>query len=186
MRKVVDLTGQTFGRLKVESLAEPNSMARRGAHWNCLCICGNRKTVHGTTLRRKQTTSCGCWRKDRMHQSKFGAKAPNLAAFMKLIHWAKSNADRRGITFSLTHEECRELFKSNCFYCGIEPHRMSRTAMGAIRYNGIDRVDSSKPYTPANCVAACSECNRAKRNMRLWDFLNMVARIYDFSLKGRI
>ena len=30
------------------------------------------------------------------------------------------------------------------------------------RYNGIDRVDSSKGYLPNNVVACCTTCNRMK------------------------
>lgn len=32
--------------------------------WECVCDCGNKCTVRGTCLKRGETKSCGCWRKE--------------------------------------------------------------------------------------------------------------------------
>ena len=55
--KLIDLTGQKFGRLTVISRAE--NKGKRAA-WNCLCECGNKIIVRGTNLQRGTTKSCGC------------------------------------------------------------------------------------------------------------------------------
>lgn len=55
--KLIDLTGQKFGRLTVISRAE--NRGERAA-WNCLCECGNKVVVRGTNLQRGTTKSCGC------------------------------------------------------------------------------------------------------------------------------
>jgi hypothetical protein len=62
MGRLVDLTGQKFGRLKVERRAE-NDKGRR-ARWLCWCDCGNRESVivTGYDLRTGHTHSCGCWK----------------------------------------------------------------------------------------------------------------------------
>lgn len=63
MGKLIDLTGQRFGRLTVVERAE-NKMSPNGtqkACWLCQCECGNRTVVIGQELRNGKTTSCGCF-----------------------------------------------------------------------------------------------------------------------------
>lgn len=67
MSNLKDLTGQKFGRLTVISRAENKGKATR---WNCLCDCGNEKIVYRTNLTRGLTTSCGCFRKEKLSQIK--------------------------------------------------------------------------------------------------------------------
>jgi hypothetical protein len=54
----IDLTGKTFGRLKV--LYDTGD--RRSGHvlWKCLCVCGRESVVSGNSLRDGSTRSCGC------------------------------------------------------------------------------------------------------------------------------
>lgn len=56
--KMIDLTGQRFGRLAVleRSLERPASRLR----WLCQCDCGNMKIVSAKALRNRDTRSCGC------------------------------------------------------------------------------------------------------------------------------
>lgn len=66
--KVVDLTGQRFGRLFVVARAEGRGSDTK-AYWLCRCDCGKETVVVGTDLRakgdrRKGVVSCGCWRSD--------------------------------------------------------------------------------------------------------------------------
>lgn len=61
MGKLVDITGQKFGKLKVEKFAYIKS---RSAYWLCECECGNKKIIKGTNLRTGETLSCGCLQKE--------------------------------------------------------------------------------------------------------------------------
>lgn len=57
--KVIDLTGQRFGRLVVlEQDFSPQK--RRDAFWLCECDCGNKKIIQGRHLRSGESKSCGC------------------------------------------------------------------------------------------------------------------------------
>lgn len=56
--KVEDLTGRLFGLLSVKNRA-PNSKSGT-TMWNCVCACGNKRTIHGTALRAGRNKSCGC------------------------------------------------------------------------------------------------------------------------------
>jgi hypothetical protein len=57
MSKLIDLTGQRFGRLYV---IERAGSSNGNALWLCLCDCGKMKVVNGVQLRCGETKSCGC------------------------------------------------------------------------------------------------------------------------------
>lgn len=60
--KLIDLTGQKFGRLTV--IERAGSTKHGAARWQCKCECGNTTTVIGDELRKGNTTSCGCYQKE--------------------------------------------------------------------------------------------------------------------------
>ena len=62
MSKVIDLTGQRFGRLKVTRLIGKDKIQNR--IWECLCDCGNVKRILLCHLKSGDTISCGCYRKE--------------------------------------------------------------------------------------------------------------------------
>ena len=66
MSKLIDLTGQRFGRLTVISKAEssitPNGTIR--TMWLCKCDCGNEVVRSSSNLRKTNHVSCGCWIKE--------------------------------------------------------------------------------------------------------------------------
>lgn len=53
-----DLTGKTFGRLTVISLAQDKPYIK--PHWVCKCSCGKEKVIWGSSLLVGDTKSCGC------------------------------------------------------------------------------------------------------------------------------
>lgn len=63
MSKIIDLTGQRFGRLTV---IERSGKVTKDHNicWKCICDCGNIKNIASGTLRSGNTKSCGCLRKD--------------------------------------------------------------------------------------------------------------------------
>ena len=59
MSKLVDLTGQKFGRWKVIK----RDISKKGsAYWICKCECGTERSVCGSSLRSGVSTSCGCYK----------------------------------------------------------------------------------------------------------------------------
>lgn len=58
MSKKLNLSNQTFGRLKV---IEEHGRDKHGfVLWKCKCECGNETIVSGSALKSGHTTSCGC------------------------------------------------------------------------------------------------------------------------------
>ena len=54
-----NITGQKFGLLTVIDIAYSD---KNNVYWNCICDCGERCIVNGTSLRSETTISCGCIR----------------------------------------------------------------------------------------------------------------------------
>ena len=63
MGKIIDLTGQKFGKLTVIEKSDKKDTNKQHAYWLCLCECGNKVIVNSNSLRSGNTRSCGCLRK---------------------------------------------------------------------------------------------------------------------------
>lgn len=62
MGRVIDLTGQRFGRLTV--FERDCLTVKSSAYWICICDCGEYVSVNSQSLRRGKTCSCGCFHKE--------------------------------------------------------------------------------------------------------------------------
>lgn len=89
----------------------------------------------------------------------------------KIRRW-KAGAKRRGIEWSLTEDFIKSL-PMICHWTGLPltmktgfPYTMS-----------LDRVDSSKGYTPSNVVPCCAMVNSMKREFETEEFFNMVEKL---------
>lgn len=164
------MIGKKFGLLTVLERAG----SRYGqAHWLCRCECGGQVIAGGSNLRKKQTRSCGCLN--------LRITADGIARILKKY---QVGAERRKLSFDLSLERFTELIKKDCDYCGAVPnqtirvgHRLSKFHP-SFKYNGIDRVDTSKGYIEGNVVPCCGACNRAKARLSCGEFLRLVEAIY--------
>lgn len=83
--KFEDLTGKKFGRWLVinQDKNTKNSLTR----WNCLCECGNKKSVVSVVLKDGRSKSCGCLWKENNKKSRvdiIGKKYGKLTVIKKL------------------------------------------------------------------------------------------------------
>jgi hypothetical protein len=61
MSKLIDMTGQKFGKLVVLGYAGSMFRGRAArAAWHCRCECGVEKIISGAHLREGDAQSCGC------------------------------------------------------------------------------------------------------------------------------
>lgn len=175
--KADDLTGQRYGRLLVLR-RHPENRNKRPV-WVCLRDCGQEAAINAANLKTGNTTSCGCYRREfrgnnwRLPQ---GVAAKNAMAYQK-----QYRATRRGIPWTLSRTEAVALMSQPCFYCGCAPrHHWDRPDVnGGCYWNGIDRVDSKQGYTKENTVPCCGQCNKAKLDTPLDEFLAWVRRVYN-------
>ncbi len=176
--------GEKFGRLTVLDILPAVRIGNQSVRQiGVRCDCGQHAAVRPTDLVRGKTKSCGCLQREKASNSgKLRRKAPGEAATNCVFNSYKQAARSRSLPFELSREQVAGLIFDTCRYCGCGPQNlMSRkTGMfGAIRYNGIDRVDNSEGYTVKNCVTACEMCNKAKRTMDAADFIVWVNRVHD-------
>lgn len=62
MSKAIDLTGRRFDRILVLGLSGRDRWGM--LRWRCLCDCGTEFVVSGDNLKRGNTRSCGCIRRE--------------------------------------------------------------------------------------------------------------------------
>lgn len=104
-RKVIDLTGKRFGRLV--AIKRAGTDKSRYMLWLCVCDCGVKKAIRGSSLRNDHTKSCGCLQKEVARQRAIemaGNKSPSWkggrlkhsGGYTKVMHKGHSRADNKG------------------------------------------------------------------------------------------
>lgn len=167
MGKFIDLTGLRFGRLTV---MKENGRAKNGkVLWLCLCDCGNRHTASGDRLRRGETQSCGCLRRERtarqFQKYAHGQVNPRIYRIWKLLRrrcYSNSNPKyknygARGIAVCPEWMNDYLLFQAWALENGYQDNL------------SIDRIDVNGPYSPENCrwTNNLIQCNNKTDNVFL-------------------
>lgn len=160
MGKTIDLVGQNFGNWKV--------LLRAGSKhghtmWLCVCRCGTKRVVEGVSLRKGDTTSCGCLHEELMSHLKGTHNLSKTSAYktwksMKARCYNPRRTDfkyygLRGIIV------CDRWLKFENFYndMGEKPKGFT-----------LERKNNSLGYSPENCKwATMKEQNRNSRNCRM-------------------
>lgn len=143
MSKIVDLSGEKFGRLTVTSMY---TVGPGKKHWSCICDCGETTVVASTHLIGGKTSSCGCLRRDLLRNSrtKHGfSETKTYATWCRMrdrcLNQNNPKFQRyggRGISVCSRWD----VFDNFLFDMGEKPERMS-----------IGRIDNDGNYTPENC-----------------------------------
>lgn len=176
---MINETGNKYGRLTVISKAKSkvtNGGNSRLAMWLCACECGTTVTVSGHDLRRGNTTSCGCARRENSLKAitKHGdCRRGNWARLYRI--WANMNTrctnpntaefssyGGKGIRNEFeSYEAFKEWAYANGYY--DQPEGTPSAEMLS-----IDRIDPAKGYSPENCRWISISENSRRRNVDYW------------------
>ena len=159
-----DLTGQTFGRLKVLKRSEKPRAGR--VAFECLCSCGKKLSIVANSLARGLTVSCGC-------RGREGLKAGQLAMRHGHARGAKSGTylswramwERCTVPSTRSYERyggrgiavCPRWASFEEFLADMGERPPGKT---------IDRRNSDANYDPANCRWATPKEQAANRRLR--------------------
>ena len=165
MGKRIDLTGQRFGRLTVDSAAHTDS--RQEQFWLCRCDCGRETVVSGYKLRSGHTKSCGCLQKE--HRAEGFHKSHNQTDSRLYVIWC--NMKRR--CYSKKCYEYHAYGGKGVRVCAQWIHDFLAFYQWAISngYNDsltLDRIDVNGNYSPTNCrwvTAAQQALNRTDNHL---------------------
>lgn len=161
MAKLIDISGQRFGRLTV--LERVGSNKYNYATWLCICDCGKKIVVSGKSLRTGNTKSCGCLIVDdaRAKNEKYikthGKTNTRLFRVWSSMKTRCENPNAtnyalyggRGISICEEWRNDFEAFYKWAMEQGYDP------AAKRGKFT-IDRIDSDKGYSPNNCRLANS------------------------------
>jgi hypothetical protein len=146
MPQMVDLTGQTFGRLTV--LGRDANIGKKVA-WLCLCECGVETTVRASDLTAGKVVSCGCYRRNGPRRKHGGASSGETSPEYRSWQMMKNRCINpnvpgweyyggRGITV------CdRWSSDFGAFLADMGPRP-------SLDYT-LDRIDGAGNYEPSNC-----------------------------------
>ena len=198
--RLIDITGQTFGRLTVLRKHPKPSM------WECSCSCGGITLATGTNLRRGNTSSCGCLHKEKLVAYNQATKTlpeiwrADMNYYVRKLGYRRNkkskglgtnqfsevpreedHSEHPSLQWDLNLQEYTALVTSDCHYCGQPPAQraMGRSMPSDLKKNGIDRKNNDLGYTPDNCVPCCASCNRAKNAKSLQQFVDDTRRRYE-------
>lgn len=158
-----NLLSRVFGRLTVvkQLPSDENGLSK----WECLCICGNTKIVHGYCLTRSKrpTGSCGCESADRaktgLRTTHGKSRTPTYDAWLNM--WRRCTEESHKDFHLYQNRTPPERWKK--FENFLED-------MGERPSSGLslERVDNDKPYGPDNCVWATSAAQSINRSVTLY------------------
>jgi hypothetical protein len=160
MTKMIDLTGQHFGRLHV---LYKFAFMRKTTFWQCKCACGNFHVVATQPLRKGWSKSCGCLKRETAakRQFKHGGCGSRL-------YWSWQHMIGR----------CHDPKSAGYLYYGARGIKVCkrwhnfanfRQDMGRRpRGKWLERVDNNGNYCKENCIwDTPKNQNRNKRNIKV-------------------
>lgn len=165
-RKLIDLTGQRFGRWIVIERSENSPIGHTG--WLCRCDCGTEKVVDAWNLRNGRSKSCGCLRTEMTKKNALVHGMSNSRLYM-VWHTMLARCYSRKCKGYVYYGGqgigvCNEWrYDFVAFYDWAISHGYDENAPQGQCVLG--RIDANKDYRPDNCRwTTMAEVSRNRRN----------------------
>ena len=177
-QNILDMIGRKFGKLQVISYVDKDK--QRNSIFLCLCDCGIRKQIRGSSLRFGNTKSCGCqtYLNKKLSRTWKGHEDISATYWSRVINTAK----RRNIKFDISIEFGWQIFENQNSKCKISGLNLSfgEKKSGRSQTASLDRIDSSKGYIEGNVQWVHKDVNRMKSDFSEEYLFNLIRKIHDF------
>ena len=172
-----DLLNLRFGRLLVVKYNQEKSNETHRCYWDCICDCGNTKTIRQDALTMGRARSCGCYQKE-------------IVSKYCIDNYTKYNtydldSCEYGIGYTLNGEpfifdkEDYEIIKNKCWYIGSNGYLytkydsngnylLHRVIMGKYLTDELNVVDhiNHNPLDNRKCnLRVCSQSDNCKNKI---------------------
>lgn len=140
------MIGNKFGRLTVNSYAEPRKYKGGGFQtmFSCTCECGAQVVVYASHIKSGHTTSCGCSRAEML----IGETNPNYNPNIPL----QERNGKRGYAITRWATQVKRRDDFTCQVCG------SKQKLIAHHLNSY-KSDKENRYNVENGITLCRECH---------------------------
>lgn len=175
-KETLECVGKKYNHLTILEIKYKFNYTRRITMAACKCDCGNKTTSNLAGIKRGRIKSCGCLRLQHLKNYRGAARKYSSLESAARDIWNFYKKDS-----NLDFEFFFKLSQMTCFYCGDPPGNKlkSRNAEFNLKngskstfvYNGLDRVNNSRPHDKDNVVPSCFKCNWAKSDRGFIEFI---------------
>jgi hypothetical protein len=156
--------------------------------------CGDLFRTRIIEVKKGKTASCGCVRFTKLHpflKKPYKGEIDSNPSNEKIQKAVKEFKHKSKYEVYLTDKEIANLIFNNCYWLGIKPSNLFFTGVLddlPFYINGIDRLDSTKPYTKENSVTCSTEANYFKGPISAEQFLkycNQVVKTNEHRIRNK-
>ena len=147
MNKLIDLTGQKFGRLTVIERSDNVLVGNQSkTAWKCICDCGKEIVVASQYLRNGDTKSCGCFQREFAGRKHGFSKTRLYGIWCGIIRRCCNENDQAYRNYGGRGIKVCDEWKNN-----FMSFRKWALENGYSDKLSIDRIDNNGNYEPSNC-----------------------------------